>query len=60
MTKCDGCKYYSELIAKIEYGNTVAMCLNDKSPKYQQYTLWSCDKKEEGYPIDLYHTESEA
>lgn len=36
--QCDRCRYWSEMIAKSDHGNIVALCLGRGSPFYQTYT----------------------
>ena len=45
------------MLAMVEGGVTVAMCLNRKSPEGSHYTSGGnrCDVGEEGLPVDLEH-----
>ena len=57
MKKCEGCKYWSELMAQGNIDNTAveAMCLCLGTARYGKYTILrqNCDFYEEGEPIDL-------
>ncbi len=50
---CDGCKYWSELMAQFVDGVLKAMCLNEDSDKYQKYSKMGCEKKVAGPPVDV-------
>jgi hypothetical protein len=53
MEKCDGCKWWSDMIAQCIGGGPVeAYCLNPDSSKFGTYTLNGCVKKEDGLAID--------
>ena len=53
MKQCDGCMYWSELIAtSIGHRPIKAMCLNENSERYQKMSCMGCDSKVEGHPID--------
>lgn len=50
---CDGCKFWSELIARqVGDGPMQAMCLNVESHRYQKMVDGGCDQHTEGRPID--------
>jgi hypothetical protein len=57
MKKCEGCKFWSEMLAKVNSDNTAveAMCLCESSHRYQRYTVLrqGCEFYAEGYPIDM-------
>jgi hypothetical protein len=54
MNSCNGCKYWSEMIAhSIDGGPVEAMCFNKLSPNHNLYTLWGCRCKEEGIAQDV-------
>ena len=57
--KCDGCKFQSDKIAKLdnESGLVLALCLNLKSNQHGKYSggYGKCEFKEIGEPIDLYY-----
>jgi hypothetical protein len=54
MNKCNGCKYWSEMIAhSIDGGPVEAICFNKLSPNHNLYTNFGCRCKEEGMAIDL-------
>ena len=53
MKKCDGCMWWSEMLAYADGGGPVkAMCLNESSPRYKKYSVMGCDFKSDGPPID--------
>ena len=53
MNSCDGCKWWSELVAAQEgTGPMKAMCLNPDSPCYQRMEWRGCRKCESGRPVD--------
>ncbi len=50
---CDGCKFWSELIAQAIGGGPVqAWCLNPDSPMYHRYAHLGCEKHTPGRAID--------
>lgn len=50
---CDGCKYWSELVAASEGCDPIkAMCLNPDSGHYQKMVRRGCEDKQEGRAID--------
>lgn len=50
---CDGCKFWSELIAGTIGGEVVkAMCLNPQSHQYQKMVCGGCGEYVPGRPID--------
>lgn len=52
-TSCDGCKFWSELVAAAIGGEEMkALCLNTESHRYQKMVCSGCDKYEEGRAID--------
>ncbi len=53
MTNCEGCTWWSELLARsANYGSTEAMCLNEKSARYQHYVQGGCDLHKAGVAVD--------
>lgn len=51
--KCDGCKYWSELVAQsIGCSPIKALCLNFGSDYYNKMVSNGCEDREEGTPID--------
>lgn len=53
MNSCDGCKWWSELVAQqIGDGPMTAMCLNTQSPDCQKMVWRGCDEREFGTAID--------
>lgn len=52
MVTCHECKFWSTLMAIGKGGHVYAMCLNEKSIKYQKYTIMGCKKFKAGPPID--------
>lgn len=69
--RCDGCRFWSEMLAQSIGGGPVeAYCLSDKSPKRQTYVRGSfvCDAWQDayGYAVDApgieetYHADIEA
>ncbi len=52
MRTCEGCLYWSELLAQCEDGCIKAMCLNWHSPHYQKYTWDGCVGYTVGLAID--------
>lgn len=60
MRSCDGCKYWSELIAQSVGGGPVeAMCLNKESTNSQEMVHGGCDYYEVGAAVDLYGDDDE-
>ena len=57
MKTCEGCKYWSELMAMVSYGKIEAVCLNNESIHNGKFVSKSCDKREEGVPVDLEYME---
>ena len=57
MKKCEGCRYWSELMARSNATCTgvEAMCLNSHSFKYGEYTIYreDCDLYSPGCPVDM-------
>jgi len=50
---CDGCKYWSELIANVVgNGEMKAACLNPESHRYQAMVAGGCDKYAAGTSVD--------
>lgn len=50
---CDGCKFWSELIAGAIGGEVVkAMCLNPRSHQYQKMADGGCVEYQAGRPLD--------
>ena len=50
---CDGCKFWSELIAQAIGGRDVeALCLNPESHRYNKMVNGGCDKHVAGRAID--------
>jgi hypothetical protein len=53
MDNCNGCKYWSEMIAhSIDGGPVQAMCFNKLSKNHNTYTYFGCEHREEGIAID--------
>jgi hypothetical protein len=54
MKKCEGCMYWSEMLAQsTDSGHVAAMCLNESSPRHQKYSVMGCDFKANGTPVDF-------
>ena len=55
-TSCEGCRYWSELIARVTYGHFTsaveAMCLSAESEHAGQYAYGGCGMYEAGKPVD--------
>ncbi len=52
--KCDGCKWWSEMIAAaMGCGPMKALCLNPKSPTCNRMVSSGCFVREAGDPVDL-------
>lgn len=48
---CEGCKYWSEMLAEARGSVVVAMCLHPE--RKRDYTSRGCEKREVGEPVDL-------
>ena len=56
MSRCGTCQFWSEMIAKVEMGTTVAMCLSSGEKNGSYMPKWgSCSDYESGMPVDLDH-----
>lgn len=52
-TKCEGCKFWSEMVAHAIGNEPVkAMCLNEHGPHYGKMVHKGCDKKALGQAVD--------
>lgn len=49
---CDGCKWWSQRLAKATGGGLVAWCFNEASPAFNSYQMHGCDQREEGEEVD--------
>lgn len=53
MGTCDGCKYWSELVASVVGNEEMqALCLNPASHRYSKKVCGGCDKYVAGRSID--------
>jgi len=53
MGTCDGCKFWSELIAAMNGGEEMkALCLNTESHRYSKMVHGGCEKYVAGRSID--------
>jgi len=43
---CSGCRFWSEMLARVSGEDLEAMCINKESPKYTRYTseIITCEK----------------
>lgn len=54
--KCATCQFWSEMIAMVRDGTTVAMCLSNGKKSSQYMPKWGgCDDHQAGLPVDLDH-----
>lgn len=54
MSTCDGCKFWSDKIARVDNtGQIRAVCLNKASVNRADYVFKGCWKYEEGDAVDL-------
>lgn len=51
MNSCEGCKYWSEMIAESRAAGVYAMCLHPAMPR--DYTRRGCERREVGEPVDI-------
>ena len=60
MKSCEGCKYWSELVAQsIGLGPLEAMCLCKESVVYQHMVHMRCSCYDPGVPVDIVGTHYE-
>ena len=53
MNNCDGCQYWSEMVAQSLGGGPMrALCLNPNSPLYNTMANTGCSEYAPGRPID--------